>query len=105
MEVSQIIEVARDAGRTALDEKSGKKLLSDFGVVVPKTTLVRNVEEAVKAVKKLNFPVVLKVVSQDILHKSDAGGVVVGLQNITELKNIRSYPSRTVQPVTLNAGL
>ena len=87
MEVSQIIEVARDAGRTALDEKSGKKLLSDFGVVVPKTTLVRNVEEAVKAVKKLNFPVVLKVVSQDILHKSDAGGVVVGLQNITELKN------------------
>ena len=79
MKDTAIIKKARDAGRSALDEENGKKLLSEYGISVPKSTVMSDVGTVTDALKGFKFPLVVKVVSPDILHKSDAGGVAVGL--------------------------
>ena len=86
MKDTAIIKKARAAGRAALDEETGKKLLSEYGISVPKSTVVSDFETVTDALKGFKFPLVVKVVSPDILHKSDAGGVAVGLQNPEEVK-------------------
>ena len=82
-----LIEQARAQGRSALAEAEGKALLAQFGVAVPKTTVVKDATAVDSALAGMMFPVVVKVVSPDILHKSDAGGVRVGLKNAAEVKN------------------
>ena len=85
MNAKSVILEARKQGRAALDELAGKRLLVSFGVTVPKSLVVRDATEAAAACVKLKPPLVLKVVSPDILHKSDAGGVKVGLGNAGEV--------------------
>ena len=80
------IAEARKQGRAVLDEIAGKLLLASFGVSVPKSLLVQDATEAAAACDKLRLPLVLKVASPDILHKSDAGGVKVGLGNAREVE-------------------
>src|SRR5688572_10870400 len=85
------IAEARKHGRAALDEVAGKRLLAAYGVAVPRALLVQDVHEAAAACGKLKPPLVLKVVSPDILHKSDAGGVRMGLEGKAEVEEaIRS---------------
>ena len=67
------------AGRGALTESEGKALLARCGIDVPRSRVVAAAEEAATAAAGLDGPFVAKVVSRDILHKSDAGGVAVGL--------------------------
>lgn len=81
MTTTDIIAEARSRKRTALDEAAGKALLAQYGVAVPKTTVVKNASGVESALKGLRLPVVVKVVSPEILHKSDAGGVRVGLDS------------------------
>ena len=76
-----LVEEARAGGRAALDEEAGKRLLSLFGVRTPKSTLVRDAREAKSAVARMRAPFVAKVVSAQILHKSDAGGVALNLSD------------------------
>jgi acyl-CoA synthetase (NDP forming) len=83
----ELIAETRAAKRTALDELAGKQLLASFGIPVPKSLLVQDATEAAAACDKLRPPLVLKVVSPDILHKSDAGGVKVGLGNAHEVED------------------
>jgi len=82
----ELIEAARSAGRTALDEPAGKRLLAAFGIKTPKSTLVSGVEGVAAALESMGLPVVVKVVSPDILHKSDAGGVKVNLKSGAEVE-------------------
>ena len=70
---------ARKQGRAALDERAGKQLLAAFGIAVPKSVVVRHAGEAASVLASLKPPLALKVMSPDILHKSDVGGVRVGL--------------------------
>jgi acyl-CoA synthetase (NDP forming) len=79
------ISEARKNQRTALDEQAGKALLTQFNVAVPKSTVVKDVVGATAAMKTLRAPVVVKIMSPDILHKSDAGGVKVGLKSADEV--------------------
>lgn len=79
MTAKTIIEEALRQGRAALDEAAGKALLAQYGVAVPRTAVVKGAEEVDKTLEGLALPVVVKVVSPDILHKSDAGGVKVNL--------------------------
>ena len=76
MSARQLITAALASGRTALDERAGKALLAAYGVTVPRAVVVSGAEAAA-AVGALRFPVVVKVMSPDILHKSDVGGVRV----------------------------
>lgn len=75
----QIIARARDEGRAALDEASGKALLAAFGIRTPRSTVVSDAEAGGRAAETLQGPFVVKVISADILHKSDAGGVALHL--------------------------
>jgi acetyltransferase len=73
-------------GAAALDEVASKKLLKAYGIPISKEEIAQTAAEAVKIAKKIGFPVVAKVVSADILHKSDIGGVVLNLNSATEVK-------------------
>lgn len=86
MVLSTLIAEARASKRAALDELAGKQLLASFGVSVPKSVVVPDAAAAAAACGNLKPPLVLKVVSPDILHKSDAGGVRVGLASAAEIE-------------------
>jgi acetate---CoA ligase (ADP-forming) len=76
----------KHAKGAALDEVSSKKLLKAYGIPVSQEAIAQTAAEAVKIARKIGFPVVAKVVSADILHKSDIGGVVLNLNNAAEVK-------------------
>ncbi len=84
---AQLISQARNAGRTALDELGGKQLLAAYGVAVPKSVIVPGAAQVNGALAGLKAPLVVKVVSPDILHKSDAGGVKVDLKTAAEVQD------------------
>jgi acetyltransferase len=76
----------KNAKGAALDEVASKKLLKAYGIPVSKEEIAQDAAGAVKIAKKIGFPVVAKVVSADILHKSDIGGVVLNLNSAAEVK-------------------
>jgi acyl-CoA synthetase (NDP forming) len=86
MTTQELIAQARAAGRRALDEATGKQVLANFGVKAPKSLVIQDVNAAAPACAGLQPPLALKVISPDILHKSDAGGVKVGLNNAQEVE-------------------
>ncbi|MBA2403096.1 MAG: acetate--CoA ligase family protein [Bradyrhizobium sp.] len=73
-------------GAAALDEVASKKLLKAYGIPVSREEIAQTAADAVKIAKKIGFPVVAKVVSAEILHKSDIGGVVLNINSATEVK-------------------
>lgn len=77
---SSIIEAALAEGRTALPETDGKALLSAYGIAVPRRAMAKDAAEGEAAAAAMTAPFVVKVSSPDILHKSDVGGVRVGLE-------------------------
>jgi len=87
MKSHELIAAARAAGRVALDEAAGKQVLANLGVAVPKSLIIHDVNAAAQACAGLRPPLALKIVSPDILHKSDAGGVKVGLKNAAEVED------------------
>lgn len=80
-----IIDRARGEGRVVLTEVESKELLKGAGVSVIETKLAKSREEAVSISRQLGFPVVLKIASPDIVHKSDGGGVRLGLKNASQV--------------------
>ncbi len=74
------------ANGAALDEVASKKLLRAYGIPVSKEEIAQTAAEAVKIAKEIGFPVVAKIVSADILHKSDIGGVVLNINSAAEVK-------------------
>ena len=83
---SQIIANARQQGRTTLTEIESKQLFAEAGLPVVETQAAATKQEAVALSDKTGYPVVLKVDSADISHKSDAGGVKVGLEDAGEVE-------------------
>jgi acetyltransferase len=77
----KIIADVRAIGRTALTEIESKKIFKAYGLPTVQTELATSEEEAVRMAEVIGYPVVLKIVSPDILHKSDAGGVKVNIQD------------------------
>ena len=84
---SEIIRRVREEGRAFLLEHEAKQLLHSHGVPVPKEHLAKTADEAVSIATDINAEVVLKIVSPDILHKSDAGGVRLKLRSEKEIRN------------------
>ena len=78
-------KVKRD-GRPNLLEEEGQEILRAYGFPLPKSSLAKNENEAAKIAKKIGYPVVMKIASPQIIHKSDAGGVKVNLTNDNEVK-------------------
>ncbi len=85
MALVQVIDKARSEGRTVLTEVESKEFLKAAGISVVDTRLAKSKEEAISISRKFGFPVVLKIASPDIVHKSDAGGVRLGLKTASEV--------------------
>jgi acyl-CoA synthetase (NDP forming) len=78
--------VLKNARGAALDEVASKKLLKAYGIPISKEEIAQDAARAVKIAKTIGFPVVAKVVSADILHKSDIGGVVLNIDSAAEVR-------------------
>ena len=97
--VKKILDNAKKEKRSALLEEEGQEILRAYGFPLPASKLAKSKKEAVAASKKIGYPVVLKIASPQIIHKSDAGGVKVNLQNTkddenafdTIIKNAKKY--------------
>ena len=80
-----ILETARKRKSTVLTEVESKQLLEEAGINVVKAKLATTMKEAVALSKGMGFPVVLKIASSDVVHKSDVGGVKIDLKNATQV--------------------
>jgi acetyltransferase len=81
-----LIASVRDSGRTILTEFEAKKLLAAYGIPTVETEVARSAEEAVELAGRMGYPVVLKLDSKTITHKTDVGGVRLNLQNADEVR-------------------
>ncbi len=81
----RVIETAVSEGRRKLLEHEAFQLIEAYGLPVPRYALARSEEEARKAAEEIGYPIVLKIVSPDIVHKSDVGGVILGLKTAEEV--------------------
>jgi acyl-CoA synthetase (NDP forming) len=86
MEKLSIFDQAKKEGRSILTEIESKRILKQIGIAVVETRLVKSQKEAVSMSQRLGFPVVLKITSPDVVHKTDSGGVKLDLKNISEVK-------------------
>jgi len=87
--VEAVLNNARKEGRNHILEEKGYEILSAYGFRTPKSILATSEDECVKVVtEEIGYPVVMKIVSQDIIHKSDAGGVKVGLRTEDEIRTV-----------------
>ena len=114
----QLIEQARAAGRTTLSEPESKELLDAYGIPVAETRTATTVEDAVTAAAAIGYPVVVKLVSHTITHKSDVGGVRLDLPDeaavresfsaiekaVTEKHSAADFEGVSVQPMISRDG-
>jgi acetyl coenzyme A synthetase (ADP forming)-like protein len=79
--VRKILDQAKDAGRSALTAPEAKGICEAYGIAIPKEGVAASAAEAAQLASRIGFPVVMKIVSPQILHKTEAGGVMVGVRN------------------------
>jgi 4-hydroxybutyrate---CoA ligase (ADP-forming) len=85
--VKSIFENVRKHGRANLLEEEGYEVLQAYGFPTPQSILCTTEQEGIDAARQIGYPLVMKIVSPDIIHKSDAGGVKVGVKTDDELKS------------------
>jgi acetyl coenzyme A synthetase (ADP forming)-like protein len=100
--VRRILDQAKAAGREALTAPEARGICEAYGINIPREGVATTGEEAVKLASSIGFPVVMKIVSPQILHKTEAGGVLVGVRSAeqvaqgfsTIVENARNYDSK-----------
>ncbi|MGB9676604.1 MAG: acetate--CoA ligase family protein [Candidatus Bathyarchaeales archaeon] len=92
-----IFNEARKTGRKHLLETEAKSVCLEYGIPATEFKVAKNEVEALKFAEDIGFPVVLKIVSPDIIHKSDVGGVVVGLKTVDEVRSAYQQIMRNVK--------
>ena len=106
----QIFSSALDQGRLALTVNESKIILGDYGFSVNKSILVGNEQEISAVCERLTFPLAMKIVSPQIIHKTDVGGVILNLTNVQEvssnfttlIKSMKArFPDYTINGVLL----
>lgn len=100
-----IIETARKEGRNMLTEIEAKQLLKGAGIGVVETRLATSKEQAVAIAKELGYPVVMKIASADVVHKSDAGGVKLGLKTATQIGKAYDEIMKSIKAAFPNAKI
>ena len=98
---AQIIKDVRDSGRTILTEYESKQLLACYGIPTVDTRIAKSKEEAVKAADAIGYPVVLKIHSETITHKTDVGGVQL---NLVDAKAVKKAYESIEKSVTEKVG-
>ena len=85
--VRKLLDAVKASGRSSLTAPEGKQVCDAYGIPVPKEGLAKSAADAAKLATGMGFPVVMKIVSPDILHKTEAGGVLVGVKSADEAKS------------------
>src|SRR3712207_7162579 len=83
--VRKVLDRVKAEGRTSLTAPEGKLVCDAYGIPVPKEGVASSAQDATRLADGMGYPVVLKIVSPDILHKTEAGGVLVGLKSADEV--------------------
>ncbi len=86
LKVKKIFDKVKKEKRPNLLEEEGQEVLKSYGLPLPKSALAKTEADAIKIAKQIGYPVVMKIASPQIIHKSDAGGVKVNLTNDSEIK-------------------
>ncbi|TVP60438.1 MAG: GNAT family N-acetyltransferase [Nodularia sp. (in: Bacteria)] len=116
--VAKIIQAARQAQRTILTEFESKQILAAYGIPVVSTCVAQSEDEAVQCAENIGYPVVLKLFSHTITHKTDVGGVQLNLrdaeavrraynaiaESVSEKVGVEDFLGVTVQPMVKMAG-
>ena len=84
-QTQRIINQAKKEGRKALLESEAKTICTEYGIPVTKFCLAKSEKEAAAQADQIGYPIVLKIVSPDIIHKTEAGGVLINLKNAAEV--------------------
>lgn len=109
--IREVIEHARRMHRRQLFEIEAKRVFEILGIRVPKSIEARGLEDCLRAAEEIGYPVVLKIVSPDIVHKTEAGGIRIDLQNADEVarayKSImagarRKFPRAVIRGISVN---
>lgn len=87
MNISELLKKKLESNQTVLTEFESKELLKEIGISIPDHKLTSTKEETVLAAKNIGFPVVLKLMAEDIVHKSDTGAVKLNIKNEEETTN------------------
>ena len=85
-EVRRVLDKVKAEARTSLTAPEGKLVCDAYGIQVPKEGVAKSAAEAAKLATSIGYPVVLKVISPEILHKTEAGAVIVGVKNAAEAR-------------------
>jgi acyl-CoA synthetase (NDP forming) len=105
MSAIELIEQAKKQGRAVLTEVESKQILDDAGIPVAKTKLAADANEAVSIADEVGYPVVLKIVSEDVTHKSDVGGVKVGIDTPDDVRTAFDEIIRAVKKTQPDASI
>jgi acyl-CoA synthetase (NDP forming) len=112
-EAKKIFKTALEEGRTFVLEHEAKDIMKAYGIPIPAYDTAITAEEAIEKSKAIGFPVVLKILSKDVLHKSDAGGVKINLKSEEEVRkafneimeNAKNYGKEKGIDVDLSRGV
>ncbi|TFG32774.1 acetyl-CoA synthetase [Candidatus Thorarchaeota archaeon] len=112
-EAKKIFKTALEEGRTFVLENEAKDIMKAYGIPIPAYDTAVTADEAVQKSKAIGYPVVLKILSKDVLHKSDAGGVKINLRNDDEVRkafteimtNAKNYGKEKGIEVDLSRGV
>jgi acetyltransferase len=85
--VSDLFERLRSDGRLSIGDAEARRVMEAYGIPVPKSHLAGTPEEAVRCAQEIGFPVVLKIASPDILHKTDIGGIKLDIRTPTDVRD------------------
>src|SRR3979490_1034356 len=84
--VRRILDQAKALGREALTAPEARGVCEAYGIVIPKEGVAKTADEAATLSSTIGFPVVMKIVSPQVLHKTEAGGVIVGVKSAEQAR-------------------
>jgi len=86
MDISEVLKNKIESNETILTEFESKELIQEIGISVPSQRLITSIDETISAAEEIGFPVVLKLIAEDIVHKSDTGAVKLNIKDKDELE-------------------
>lgn len=105
MDISELLKNKLGSNQTVLTEFESKNLLKEIGIPIPEQELAITKEETIAVAKKIGFPVVLKLMAEDIVHKSDTGAVKLNINNEVEVATaydeLMKIPSQSEKSISV----
>ena len=105
MNISELLKNKLESNQTVLTEFESKNLLKEIGIPIPEQELAITKEETIAIAKKIGFPVVLKLMAEDVIHKSDTGAVKLNINNEVEIANaydeLMKIPSQSEKSISV----